>query len=275
MSNPLDLTGQHISDTYERIVQTDSGYFYDGLGNTVSIGSGSQGPQGWQGPRGDLGTGGVQGVQGPQGFQGWQGPQGWQGVTGAQGPQGWQGPQGRQGLAGPQGVQGRQGTIGSTGATGSYRENVEVVQGTDPNVQSGLSGFVGNYKIDSILYDVYRINAKVTIPGGGNVYVNYIGTVGITGSVFRPHSTKGLVDAGDPGGFEQVQSSLTTGALVYDETLLFAAPVDLMTFNYDNTTSPSLYNIFLISANTNNFSCEVFVDYFFYVEQGASVSFLN
>ena len=100
MSNPLDLTGQHISDTYQRILQTDGGFYYDGLGNTVSIGTGvegpqgSQGPQGYQGatgPRGDIGFG-FQGPTGTQGFQGWQGPQGWQGDSGYQGSQGLDGP---------------------------------------------------------------------------------------------------------------------------------------------------------------------------------------
>ena len=47
--NELDLTGQHISLTYPRLLQTDNGLFYDGIGNTVSIGVGSVGPQGPQG----------------------------------------------------------------------------------------------------------------------------------------------------------------------------------------------------------------------------------
>jgi hypothetical protein len=143
MPNPLDLTNQHISDTYQRILQTDSGFYYDGLGNTVSIGTGSMGPQGFQGsnsvgpqgfqgPRGDLGDYGPQGWQGSQGWQGWQGPrgdlglsglqgfqgpqgfQGWQGVQGPQGFQGWQGAQGVQGTQGPEGFQGSTGPAGSS-----------------------------------------------------------------------------------------------------------------------------------------------------------------
>lgn len=86
--NELDLTGQHISITYPRLIQTDGGFYYDGLGNTVSIGSGI-GPQGFQGPRGDLGMYGPQGVDGPQGPRGdlgMYGPQGFQGAQGSPGP---------------------------------------------------------------------------------------------------------------------------------------------------------------------------------------------
>lgn len=171
MSNPLDLTGQNISDTYERIVQTDGGYFYDGLGNTVSVGGigfqgvqgstgpsggppgdrgfqgfqgptgdsgavGSQGPQGSQGPRGDLGTSGVQGVQGFQGLQGIQGPQGVQGPEGFQGVQGSQGIQGIQGIQGWQGAQGAQGVEGTQGPQGP--QGFQGPQGTQ-----GFVGFQG------------------------------------------------------------------------------------------------------------------------------------
>ena len=107
------------------------------------------------------------------------------------------------------------------------------------------------------------------------IYINYIGTVTIAGTTFKPHATQGIVDGQDPGGFNQVQSSLTTGALVYDEVLLFAAPIDLMTVNYDNTVTTTDYNIFFIAGNTNNFSCDVFVDYLFYVDENDTISFIN
>jgi hypothetical protein len=333
MSNALDLTGQHISDTYERIVQTDGGYFYDGLGNTVSIGAGSQGSQGprgdlgtsgvqgsqgvqgFQGPRGDLGITGVQGVQGigyqgfqGVGYQGFHGTQGWQGFegsSGAQGVQGFQGigssgAQGFQGVqgigyqgfqgvgyqgfqgqssSGAQGVQGRQGWQGASGAQGlegpAGTDNVDITSGADPSVESGMSQFpVGDYRITGTRYDTYRINARVDLAGATNVYVKYIGTVQITGTTFIPHATSGLVDAQDPT-FQRVQTSLTTAALVYDETLTFAAPVDLITVNYDNTTTSTDYDIFLIAGNTNNFSCTVFVDYLFLVDQGDTLTFTN
>ena len=133
----------------------------------------------------------------------------------------------------------------------------------------------GEYVIDGTPYDGYRINASVNIPGGTNVYVNYIGTVIITGATFTPYLTRGIVVADDPGGFFKVQSSLTTGALVYDATLGFAAPVDLMLVNYDNTTSATNYDIFFVAGNTNNFRCNVFVDYEFYVDKGDIISFSN
>ena len=63
MSNPLDLSNVEVSQTYPRLVQYDSGNFYDGLGATISIGFTG-------------GTGGVVGPQGPRGFQGIEGPQG-------------------------------------------------------------------------------------------------------------------------------------------------------------------------------------------------------
>jgi hypothetical protein len=39
MSNPLDLTEEEISATFQRLVQTDeSGMFFNGLGETLDIG---------------------------------------------------------------------------------------------------------------------------------------------------------------------------------------------------------------------------------------------
>ena len=128
--NELDLTGQHISITYPRLLQTDNGLFYDGLGNTVSIGAGSvgpqgpqgtgsEGPQGVQGPRGDLGLYGPQGNQGPRGDLGLYGPQGPTGSNGTNGAQGNQGLRGFQGFQGFQGLRGFQGNTGNTGNTGN------------------------------------------------------------------------------------------------------------------------------------------------------------
>jgi len=36
-----DLTGQNIENTYNRIVQTDGTFFYDGTGSLLNLGSGS------------------------------------------------------------------------------------------------------------------------------------------------------------------------------------------------------------------------------------------
>jgi hypothetical protein len=139
-----------------------------------------------------------------------------------------------------------------------------------------MSSFpVGVYEINGTQYDVYRINATITGLTGANFYVNYIGTVTIAGTTFQPISTQGLVDSEDPTGFIQTQSSLTTGALVYDQTLGFVAPVDLMTVNYDNTSSSTDYDIFFIAGNTNDFSCKVFVDYLFYVDKNDTITFSN
>jgi hypothetical protein len=172
------------------------------------------------------------------------------------------------GTTGPQGVAGPQGAVGS-GSSNS----TSIVSGLDPDVMSGMTSS-GTYIIDGIVYDEYRINASVNVPGGTNVYINYIGTVTITGATFTPNLTRGIVIADDPGFFK-VQSSLTSGSLVYDETLGFAAPVDLMTVNYDNITSSNDYDIFFISGNTNNFRCNVFIDYEFYVDKNDIISFSN
>lgn len=44
MAGPLDLTGQNIEDTYQRLLQTDDGStFYDGTGSLVNIGGGTPG----------------------------------------------------------------------------------------------------------------------------------------------------------------------------------------------------------------------------------------
>jgi hypothetical protein len=259
-------------------------------GNTGSQGvqghqgfQGNTGNQGVQGPQGSTGTQGNQGVQGstgPQGNQGVQGStgsQGPQGFLGSTGFQGFQGDTGPQGFQGDTGSQGFQGDTGPQGPVGSGSSNISVVVGSDPYVISGMSSTtVGTYDLNGTLYDMYKINAKISVPGGSNVYVNYIGTVTtITGSTFIPNHTQGIVLADDPGGFNRVQSVLSSGALVYDETLTFAAPLDLMTVNYDNTTSSSDYDIFFIAGNTNNFSCDVFVDYSFYVDEGDTIVFSN
>lgn len=38
MPGPLDLTGKKLRNTYHRVVQFQSGEFYDGLGNLISVG---------------------------------------------------------------------------------------------------------------------------------------------------------------------------------------------------------------------------------------------
>ena len=156
----LDLTNEHISQTYQRLIQTDGTGYYDGLGNPISIGgtTGPQGPtgtsgpqgvtgsQGFTGPQGATGSQGItgfagsQGFTGPtgplgatgaQGFQGVTGPQGYQGVTGSQGITG---PQGITGLAGPTGPQGVTGPIGSTGST--YPDTVTLFIDATPDIIS-------------------------------------------------------------------------------------------------------------------------------------------
>ena len=104
MSNPLNLTGQFIADTYGRLLQIQNNDVYDGEGNylytiggTGWIDPGSTGPTGSQGPTGERGVTGDTGLQGPTGSQGETGPTGAQGLTG---PQGSKGPTGANGATG-------------------------------------------------------------------------------------------------------------------------------------------------------------------------------
>ena len=97
----LELTGKHVSDTYHNLVQhaSDNNY-YDGDGNLLTIGTGSQGIQGIQGTYGLQGIQGIAGEIAGQGIQGIQGSQGIQGISGT----GTQGTQGIQGITGPTGA---------------------------------------------------------------------------------------------------------------------------------------------------------------------------
>jgi hypothetical protein len=165
-------------------------------------------------------------------------------------------------------------TANNLGQITKFDNLIVITSNSDPQVYSSILQLPKEIRYGSA-HDVYNLKARVVISGGTNLYINYIGTVtNNTSSTFIPTATSGLIDATDPT-FIQVQSSLTTGGLVYDETLLFAAPVDLITVNYDNSTIANVYNIFLIAANTNNFSCVVWVDYEFMVPQGDNITFSN
>ena len=162
----------------------------------------------------------------------------------------------------------------SAGNLYTYTDGVTISAGSDPAVNSGMFKTNRTVDIGGTLYRVYNIKAEVVISGSNNTFVNYIGVV--SGSTnYAPSLTKSLVIAQDPT-FNRVQTPLTTYALVYDETLLFAAPVDLMTVNYDNTLgNPDEYYIFSIAANTNNFSCDLQVDYEFLVLETDVITFTN
>ena len=165
--------------------------------------------------------------------------------------------------------------VNNLGQVTQFQNSIGLTPGSDPQVQSDIIKINKNIRYGSY-YDVYTVKAVIDIPGGNNTYANFIGRVtNNTSSTFIPSSTSGLVDANDPT-LIQVQSSLTVGALVYDETLLFAAAIDLITVNYDNTlTTSNEFYIFLIAANTNNFSCRVWVDYEFLVPTGDNITFSN
>jgi hypothetical protein len=75
------FTGLTVSSTYGRLVQViNTNEYYDGFGNPLNIGVGTQGPTGPQGVTGPAG--------GPQGFQGPTGPDGLIGPQGVTGPLG-------------------------------------------------------------------------------------------------------------------------------------------------------------------------------------------
>jgi len=154
MSLTYSFTGVTVSSTYGRLVQVVSGYYYDGYGNPLDIGSGGGGigPQGNVGPQGVTGPAGsglyyiqspypdgphndgdrwydtstgyefvwITDDDGSQWVMPSQGSQGYQGVQGSTGPQGFQGSQGYglQGFQGNQGDQGFQGPQGPQGPQG-------------------------------------------------------------------------------------------------------------------------------------------------------------
>lgn len=65
------LTGNKISQTYQRLIQFVNGVYYDGLGNRLDFGpTGFQGSTGFQGVLGNTGPQGFQGLVGQTGFQG-------------------------------------------------------------------------------------------------------------------------------------------------------------------------------------------------------------
>lgn len=133
MANEFDLTGKYISESYDRLVQySATGGYFDGLGNPLSIGSGSTGPTGPAG--GPTGSQGDTGPTGPQGNIGSTGPAGAQGNIGSTGPTGSQGNIGNTGSTGPTGPQGNIGNTGPTGAQGD-------IGSTGP---AGPQGNIGN-----------------------------------------------------------------------------------------------------------------------------------
>lgn len=78
----LDLTGEFISDTYQRLIQIDGdGKFYDGLGNPVSFGSSGSGGNGSSGSSGEAGSSGSSGEAGSSGSSGEAGSSGSSGTS--------------------------------------------------------------------------------------------------------------------------------------------------------------------------------------------------
>jgi hypothetical protein len=164
----------------------------------------------------------------------------------------------------------------SGGGVSQYNNNIKFFAGSDPAVNNTIKKLNKRVEYSGTTYRVYELAANVDIPGGTNSYVNFLGLVTNNNTNrYIPYSTKGLVQAADPT-FIQVQSPLGVSALVYDETLLFAAPVDLMTVNYDNTLgAANEFYIFLITANTNNFACNVWVNYEFLIPETDTITFTN
>ena len=167
MSNPLDLTGQFIADSYVRLLQVESNNVYDGTGQYLytigGTGGGTVGPQGptgatgangSPGATGEIGATGSPGPIGPTGNNGHTGADGTNGVTGPTGNNGQTGPTGNNGQTGPtgnNGLNGPTGAIGSTGATG--------VQGP-----TGSNG-------QSTSYYTYQAKTSTTSPPPGSGYV--------------------------------------------------------------------------------------------------------
>ena len=154
MSNPLNLTGQFIADTYGRLLQIQGNDVYDGEGNYIytigasgggSVGpTGPQGATGQQGIQGSTGQQGIQGVTGPTGNNGATGQQGIQGVTGATGANGTNGATGPTGANGTNGATGPTGNNGTRGATGPTGPTGSASTVAGPTGQAGITGNDGS-----------------------------------------------------------------------------------------------------------------------------------
>ena len=189
MSNPLDLTGEFIADSYLRLLQVESNNVYDGEGNYLyTIGGTGGGTVGPQGPTGAAGSQGSPGVTGPAGSPGTTGPAGSNGATGAQGvtgPAGSNGATGAQGEPGPTGSNGATGAQGEPGVTGPAGSNGATgAQGaTGPTGSNGATGAQGEPgATGSNGATGAQGEPGVTGPAGSNGATGAQGEPGVTGA---------------------------------------------------------------------------------------------
>ena len=220
MSNPLDLTGKFIAETYERLLQVSSGDVYDGNGNYLfTIGSsggtggqGSIGPTGPQGATGSIGETGPQGATGsigetgPQGATGSTGPSGSKGSagpTGETGSPGTTGPTGSNGLAGPTGSPGPTGATGVTGATGTSGVYTLVSASTTYNITSTSGSFI-------LLCDTtggaFQVNLPTAVGNTSTLTIKKVaGSAGVTVDGFSAET----IDGGTTAIINKVYESIS------------------------------------------------------------------
>jgi len=211
VSNPLDLTGQFIADSYLRLLQVESNNVYDGEGNYLyTIGGTGGGTVGPQGPTGAAGANGVTGSQGPTGASGPTGATGNNGATGDTGPTGTTGEQGATGAAGSTGATGNNGATGDTGPTGTTGEQgaTGAAGSTGPTGANGVTGPTGNSGANGVTGPTGNNGSNgVTGPTGSN------GATGAAGTyTFASAST--TYTATETSGMQIIKCNTTAGAFL-------------------------------------------------------------
>jgi hypothetical protein len=152
VSNPLNLTGQFIADTYGRLLQVQGNDVYDGEGNYLYTIGATSGGAGITGP---TGANGSPGATGPIGETGEQGPAG---ATGEQGPTGSQGPHGSTGPTGFDGIQGPTGPQGVAGISSNYYRYLAKTTSNTPSPGAGYLIWSNPVQIDSSSVTVSHLN---------------------------------------------------------------------------------------------------------------------
>jgi len=197
VSNPLNLTGQFIADTYGRLLQIQGNDVYDGEGNYLytigGTGGGTIGPQGptgptgSKGPTGEMGPTGTDGVQGPTGATGSNGTIGSTGPTGEMGATGTDGEQGPTGATGATGSQGPTGATGSQGPTGSTGAN-------GPNGATGPTGSLAASQSSGtqLEFTSDRVYGTLSSPETGNISADVTdGLLGVTNIIIHNNGSTG------------------------------------------------------------------------------------
>ena len=239
MSNPLNLTGQFIADTYGRLLQVQGNNVYDGEGNYLytigGTGGGTVGPQGPTGATGSPGSNGATGSQGATGANGSTGPQGATGSQGATGANGSTGPQGATGTSGATGATGRTGATGATGSTGANG----ATGATGSQGVMGSTGATGITGTDGSNSGKWILSTSSS-PSPGTFFTNSTNT-GDTSQIIISNLADNLTNY---YGWNQAASAATA----------LGNPLYLQISEVGNATVSGIYQITAVNDNTGSYS---------------------